>query len=88
MFWHHLAYYGIHHKTGSVPLEAQGYATLQRLGAPQPKYIYSCGGGSNNSTFTRIRARTLNIELRSPQNSEAAYGSALLASESRCSGTI
>ena len=73
--------------SGLARIEAQGYATLQRLGAPQPKYIYSCGGASNNPTFTRIRARTLNIELRSPQNSEAAYGSALLALESRCSGT-
>ena len=60
-------------------VEAQGYTTLQRLGAPKPKYIYSCGGASANPTYTRIRARRLNIELRAPQHSEAAYGSALLA---------
>ena len=60
-------------------IEAQGYATLQSLGAPQPKYIYSCGGASVNPTYTRIRARALNIELRAPQHTEAAYGSAILA---------
>ena len=59
-------------------IEAQGYTTLQSLGAPKPKYIYSCGGASTNPAYTRIRARTLKIELRSPQHSEAAYGSALL----------
>ena len=65
--------------TALAAIEAQGYATLQSLGAPKPKYIYSCGGASANPTYTRIRARTLQIELRQPQNSEAAYGSALLA---------
>ena len=60
-------------------IEAQGYATLQRLGAPKPKYLYSCGGASANPSFTSIRARALKIELRSPKHSEAAYGSALLA---------
>ena len=65
--------------SGLARIEAQGYATLQRLGAPQPKYIYSCGGASANPTFTRIRARALNIELRAPQHTEAAYGSAILA---------
>ena len=60
-------------------IEAQGYTALQHLGAPKPKYIYSCGGASTNPTYTRIRARILKIELCSAQNSEAAYGSALLA---------
>ena len=64
-------------------VEAQGYATLQRLGAPKAKYIYSCGGASANPTYTRIRARALKIELRQAQNSEAAYGSALLALKAR-----
>lgn len=64
---------------GIAAIEAQGYARLQALGAPQPQVIYSVGGGAGNRAWTQIRQRVLNIALREPAHHQACYGAALLA---------
>jgi sugar (pentulose or hexulose) kinase len=60
-------------------IEARGYKLLQELGADQLKHVYTAGGGAANSTWTAIRGRYLNIPIASSINTEAAYGTALLA---------
>ena len=60
-------------------IEAQGYRLLEQLGATPLTIVYTAGGGAQNPAWTEIRSRQLQIPvLRSPQT-EAAYGSALLA---------
>jgi len=60
-------------------LEAQGYARLQALGATPLQRVYTAGGGAQNPQWTAIRQRRLGVPVaRSPQT-EAAYGTALLA---------
>ncbi|MGJ3249670.1 MAG: FGGY-family carbohydrate kinase [Elainellaceae cyanobacterium] len=60
-------------------IEAMGYQRLQELGATPLSQVYTAGGGAQNSTWTSIRARHLNVELAQPIHREAAYGTALLA---------
>ena len=60
-------------------IEAVGYEQLQRLGATPLCRVWTAGGGATNETWTAIRARLLGVPVgRSPQT-EAAYGTALLA---------
>jgi D-ribulokinase len=60
-------------------IEAQGYQLLVAKGANPIKKVYTAGGGAQNQTWSQIRQRYLQVPVsRSPQ-SEAAYGSALLA---------
>jgi sugar (pentulose or hexulose) kinase len=60
-------------------IEAQGYQLLVTKGADPLTKVYTAGGGAQNQTWSQIRQRYLQVPvLRSPQ-SEAAYGSALLA---------
>jgi D-ribulokinase len=60
-------------------IEAKGYQLLQDLGATPLTRVYTAGGGSANLAWTEIRQRHLNVPMvRSPQT-EAAYGTALLA---------
>jgi D-ribulokinase len=60
-------------------IEAQGYQLLITKGANALRKVYTAGGGAQNQTWSQIRQRYLQVPvLRSPQ-SEAAYGSALLA---------
>jgi xylulokinase len=60
-------------------IEAQGYGLLQELGADQLNHVYTAGGGANNSTWLAIRQRFLQVPVEISRNTEAAYGSALLA---------
>jgi sugar (pentulose or hexulose) kinase len=60
-------------------IEAQGYRLLQQLGATPLTHVYTAGGGAKNSTWTAIRARHLQVPLLSATQTEAAYGTALLA---------
>lgn len=60
-------------------IEAQGYEQLQNLGATPLQQVYTAGGGAMNAAWTAIRSRHLGVcVLQSPQT-EAAYGTALLA---------
>jgi sugar (pentulose or hexulose) kinase len=60
-------------------IEARGYKLLQELGSDQLNRVYTAGGGAANCTWTAIRSRYLKIPVASSINTEAAYGTALLA---------
>lgn len=61
-------------------IEARGYSLLQELGADRLIRVYTAGGGAENPTWTTIRQRRLQIPVIPSLNTEAAYGTALLAS--------
>jgi len=60
-------------------IEARGYELLQTLGAEKLQRVYTAGGGAANSTWTAIRQRYLKVPVVASINTEAAYGTALLA---------
>lgn len=62
-------------------IEEAGYQKLQSLGADQLNRVYTAGGGAKNLTWQKIRQRHLKIPIEVAQNTEAAYGSALLAAD-------
>ena len=64
---------------GMARIETRGYELLQNLGADSLTHIYTSGGGAVNSTWTAIRQRYLKVPIVSSINTEAAYGTALLA---------
>ncbi|HIO92031.1 MAG TPA: carbohydrate kinase [Leucothrix mucor] len=66
---------------GIAEIESQAYQRLAELGAPTLNTVYSVGGGSKNSAWTQIREQKLQLQMLVPQNTEAAYGAALLARE-------
>ncbi|MGK7909990.1 MAG: FGGY-family carbohydrate kinase [Synechococcus sp.] len=64
---------------GMARIEAQGYRLLQTLGAPVVTKVLTAGGGAKNQTWTAIRARNLGGPVAVSPQTEAAYGSAMLA---------
>jgi sugar (pentulose or hexulose) kinase len=60
-------------------IEARGYELLQELGADKLTRVYTAGGGAANDTWTAIRGRYLQVPVMRSVNTEAAYGTALLA---------
>ncbi|MCM0593461.1 MAG: FGGY-family carbohydrate kinase [Gloeotrichia echinulata DVL01] len=60
-------------------IEAQGYELLQQQGADRLTHVYTAGGGAANDTWTVIRQRYLKVPVSASMNTEAAYGTALLA---------
>jgi sugar (pentulose or hexulose) kinase len=60
-------------------IEAQGYRLLEQLGVTPIQQIYTVGGGAQNQIWTKIRDRHLKTPIASAIQTEAAYGSALLA---------
>lgn len=60
-------------------IEARGYELLQQMGADKLTRVYTAGGGAANSTWMTIRERCLKVPVIASMNTEAAYGSALLA---------
>ena len=64
-------------------IEALGYQKLQELGASPITKIYTAGGGANNPTWTKIREQYLNVPVAISPQTEAAYGTALLAKQSQ-----
>ncbi len=60
-------------------IEAQGYRLLQELGTSSLLQVYTAGGGAANSTWTKMRARHLQVPVKSATQTEAAYGTACLA---------
>ncbi|AFZ00362.1 FGGY-family carbohydrate kinase [Calothrix sp. PCC 6303] len=69
--------------TGIAKIEAQGYELLQKLGADKLNHVYTAGGGANNLTWLAIRQQYLQVPVETSRNTEAAYGSALLAMKSQ-----
>jgi len=68
---------------GLARIEAQGYAKLAELGASPLTRVFSAGGGSRNTAYTRIRSRLLGVPVNIAAEHEACYGTARLA----CWGT-
>ena len=64
---------------GIARIEARGYQLLQELGATPVAQVYTAGGGANNLVWTQIRSRHLKLPVLTSPQTEAAYGSALLA---------
>jgi len=64
---------------GIAEIEYQCYQRLQKLGCPDVTQIYNMGGGSQNTVWTDMRQSRLQVPIVTPDNTEAAYGAALLA---------
>ena len=60
-------------------IESLGYRKLQDLGADSVTRVYTAGGGAKNPTWNKIRQRRLKISVSKAAQTEAAYGTALLA---------
>lgn len=65
--------------TGMAKIEARGYQLLAMLGADELNYVYTAGGGANNHTWIEIRKKLLKTNVVPSSQTEAAYGTALLA---------
>jgi Sugar (pentulose and hexulose) kinases len=55
------------------------YELLDSLGAGYPKAVFTTGGGARSRVWSQLRADVLQVEVRVPEISEAAMGSAVLA---------
>jgi len=60
-------------------IEQQGYARLHELGAPELKTVRTVGGGAKNAAWSQMREIQLGVPVITAQQTEAAYGTALLA---------
>lgn len=60
-------------------IEKQGYQLLQNLGANTLTRVYTAGGGAKNPVWNLIRERLLKVPVIKSIQTEAAYGTALLA---------
>ncbi len=52
---------------------------MQALGAATLTNVYTAGGGAKNPTFMTIREQYLQVPTVKALNTDAAYGSAILA---------
>lgn len=52
---------------------------LNELGATQVEEVFTAGGGAKNEKWIKIRERVLGLPVRRANQTEAAYGAALLA---------
>ncbi len=64
---------------GMARIEAQGYALLQQLGATPLTQVKTAGGGAQNPVWTALRQQQLGVPVTPADQTEAAYGTALLA---------
>lgn len=64
---------------GIAAIEALGYERLAALGASPLKRVITIGGGAGNDAWTAIRARRLSVPVSVAEQTEAAFGTALLA---------
>ena len=64
---------------GMARIEAAAYRRLAAMNTPFPSTVRTMGGGAINTAWTRIRARELGVAMVNPQHTDAAYGTALLA---------
>ncbi|BAT90974.1 uncharacterized protein HKW66_Vig0138270 [Vigna angularis] len=60
-------------------IEAKAYELLKELGATQVEEIFTAGGGAKNEKWIKIRERVLGLPVSRANQTEAAYGAALLA---------
>jgi len=73
----HLFLHGL--LAGIASIEKAGYDCLQQLSESKLTSIRSVGGGSNNSVWTQLRQSLLQASFEQANQTDAAYGSALLA---------
>ncbi len=64
---------------GMARIEAKGYQLLQEFGATLLTRVYTAGGGAQNPAWTALRSRRLGVPVLQSAQTEAAYGTALLA---------
>ncbi|UFZ04816.1 FGGY-family carbohydrate kinase [Bradyrhizobium ontarionense] len=64
---------------GIAGVEALAYQRLQQLGAPTLRRVISIGGGARNDAWTHIRRRIVGVPVSVAAQTEASYGTALLA---------
>jgi sugar (pentulose or hexulose) kinase len=64
---------------GIAKIEADGYQLLAKLGIPYPVSVRTTGGGAKNSAWTKIRSTMMDVKIINANQTEAAYGAALLA---------
>lgn len=64
---------------GIARIEQQGYAKLVELGASPVTQVLTAGGGSKNPQWRTIREKYLAVPVTTAIQTEAAFGSALLA---------
>ncbi|KAL3702502.1 hypothetical protein R1sor_020524 [Riccia sorocarpa] len=60
-------------------IEGRGYKALDELGATPLKAVKTAGGGAQNVVWQKIRERVLGVPVSASEQTEAAYGAALLA---------
>lgn len=60
-------------------IEAEAYHALIDLGAPEPRRIFTAGGGAKNAVWTQIRSRIVGWPLAEGGAEEASIGVARLA---------
>lgn len=65
---------------GIARIEARGYRLLQELGTTPLSRVYTAGGGAKNTVWNEMRSRHLQVPVLPSTQTEAAYGTALLAS--------
>ena len=63
---------------GITMCEKKGYSALVDLGSTKPTEIFTAGGGSKNTMWTRMRERIIGVKTSQAANIDAAYGAALL----------
>lgn len=59
-------------------IEAECYSVMARMDARPPDVIYTAGGGGSNPTWNAIRNRVLGVDIQTPDQTEAAVGTARL----------
>ncbi|MCU0567535.1 MAG: FGGY-family carbohydrate kinase [Oculatellaceae cyanobacterium Prado106] len=64
---------------GLARFVALGYQRLLELGATRLSQVYTAGGGARNGVWGEMRSRYLGVPVLGAQQTEAAFGSALLA---------
>lgn len=67
---------------GIAGIETQAYRLLAELGAPYPVSVRTTGGGAKNMAWTQIRQQRLQTQMLEAEQTEAAFGVALLATTS------
>ncbi|CAL0329261.1 unnamed protein product [Lupinus luteus] len=60
-------------------IEAKAYGLLKELGATEVDEVFTAGGGAKNEKWIKIRERVLGLPVIRANQTEAAYGAALLA---------
>lgn len=64
---------------GLVNIEKDGWSKLESQSEQSIQRLFSCGGGTKNPAWTRLRKQQLSYKTATPFSQDAAVGSAMLA---------